>query len=327
MKKIAREQMAVWFEEGWKDYWEGFWNVVMFGVPAYGLAMAPWFVVYIFNLTGPLGSVVSFLTMIFFQGIITAGLCGVALGRLHGRESDERDFAQDIGVHMQSVMTEFMSWIFAALAAGILGLPGIALMAPGYANGQGPLIAAGWFLFLGAAIPSYLAVRILTLYAIPLVVDKRYDFLSAIRISADCVRRDFMGVMMFFLILKIAYLFAGGIISMVTCTLGLIMLMPVYETIRMRSYRDYFGLDEDRYRPDQVVGVSSYGEEPPTYSYERSARDEQLEAAAKQSDRAYDEWKEKQARIRREAEEKLKKADEWEVPDDTPVPPPPGKKD
>ena len=308
MDQIASHAMGSWLREVWADVADGWRNYGVFGVMAWGLLITA---ACIGTCTpGLIGNGLSFATGIILGGVIQCGLCGVALARLHGREAEANDFQQDSGGHLQSIIAVFVIRLLDLVVLGVAILPGGLLVFAGVRADSDVLTIPGLILCVVVAIPAFTAWRTLMWFVVPLIVDKDMDFWSAMLTSADCARRDFLGLAWTLLLLYGLLGLGLALFSALTCSMALILILPFYAALQMRAYRDYFGLGEDRFRPLQITGYSTYGVPIESWSWERSARDEQLEARQREGQQHIDNWEETQRRLVEEAMEKRRRRED-----------------
>ena len=257
MQKIALKNIPEWVAQGWHDCNSDWGNVVQFGAVAFGVNVAMQLVIKGFQLAGQalgnleLGGVVSLVAFFFYAAFIGCGLSGVALARLHGRDAEWDDFQQDVPTYFQAFLGDILASLalFLAMTAisGIFFIPVFTQAASG--SGDGAIVVVSLILGTIAALLAFIFLYPLKLFIIPLTVDKRLDFWSAIRTSFDCVRRDWLGLTLFNLIAFLIYLPAY------CCCLGLLFLAPLYYAIVMAAYRSYFGLEPDRNKPKWLMPV------------------------------------------------------------------------
>ncbi|MBI1293039.1 hypothetical protein GC173_17660 [bacterium] len=188
----------------------------------------------------------SVITNSVFQGIITAGLAGVAVAVLHGRDAEMADFMQDLSVWTQAIITVVMQQVITLLVIIVAAIPGgIVMMAAIPLDDKGPALIAGAAVMAIVILPALLCANAMMMFAVPLVVEKRMDFWSALGRSFDCVRRDLGGLILFQIVLGLIV----GVGTMCTCVIGTIFFAPMASLALMLAYQDYFGFDEDRTVP------------------------------------------------------------------------------
>lgn len=265
MEKIALPRLTNWLRETCQDFGSGIGNLLIYGAVSLllllgstCLSMPLSFLDMLVEL--PVSTVLSWLLSFIIGGIIACGLCGVALARLHGREAEMRDYWQDLGAMTQAMIGNLVAMVAVMLALYLPFLPFGYLAWDALYGGEvatSSLILTG---LLGAVIgvPLWLMLAAMTMFVIPLIVDKRLDFWSALLQSVDCARRDLPGLMLLALIIYPAFGFLAGC----TCGVGMLFAGPFFYSLIMRAYSDYFGIELDRYRPLQIVGYSNYGDQP-----------------------------------------------------------------
>jgi hypothetical protein len=204
---------------------------------------------------------------ILMQSTVACGLAGAAFAGLHGRIPTFADFIQDIGVHVQAALCLLLTQGVTIVAALIAAAPGAALLVPGIINNNELLTIFGAVLMIVFMIPASLLALTLCFFTIPLVVDKKLDFWSALLTSVDCTRRDLLGLM----VLTLSWTLINAIAAGCTCGIGTIFFAPWLYMVQARAYRDYFGLQQDRlglqpvlnhdepYEPHQYSAGAGYG--------------------------------------------------------------------
>lgn len=253
MQKIALRSIPDWFAQGWNDCNSDWGNIAQFGAVAFGVRVAMEMIVRGFQFAGQvLGNVqfdvaVSVPLGFLYSALIGCGLSGVALARLHGRDAEWDDFKQDVPTYVQAILADVLASLGMFMVVGILSglffLPAILEASKTSGPPDDGIMAVSMILGMIVAVVGLIIFAPFKMFVIPLTVDKRMDFWSAIRTSFDCVRRDWFGLALFnvliFLILTISN----------CCCILVIFLMPLYYAMLMASYRSYFGLEPDRYRP------------------------------------------------------------------------------
>ncbi|MEQ8820562.1 MAG: hypothetical protein RLY93_09970 [Sumerlaeia bacterium] len=249
MNPIAFSRFSQWFRSGWQDCnaeWEA---VLPFGAAAMAVAIgtglmmsvgrALFLTLDMFNA----GTAFGLIAILAGRGIIEVGVTGTALARLHGREPAWADFQRDAPSYIQGLLAYYFSMVAVNIGAAILALPFLVFALSGL-SGSAPSSAGATFSLFFGGVMYLLGLAIfwpLRLFVVPLVVDKRLDFLSAIRFGADCARRDWLGLAVFNLLLSLIA------IPSAICPLFLIVTAPLYFQIRIRAYETYFGLGADRF--------------------------------------------------------------------------------
>lgn len=253
MQKIAFERMGTWFSEAWSEYTAGFSNLLPWGALVFGLAVIQNVISQIAGAFGQFSEIIMAITVVLsvilgfvVQGMSQVILAGISLARWHGREAYFSDVKQDLNTHIQGILTMLTGSVLAGILAMIAAIPGGAAIGLAFASGTNDpnpvLIILGILLILILVLPVAIIFGTLIYFAIPLVVDKRLDFWSALMQSMDCIRRDLLGLMVFFFVYGLCY----GLSAICTCGFAVIFLSPFFGLLLTRAYRDYFGLGEDR---------------------------------------------------------------------------------
>lgn len=259
MQHIALSRMGTWVRDTWEDTTHGWTNYGGFGLLTVAILIGQVLLLQLAACCGArntgVPALLSFVTTMLATAYWQMGLVGVATARLHGREGTEADFRQDLSVLGQTILADMTLGAILGLAALIASGPGLAFVIPGVMRNQSEAIVAGAvFCLLGVAIAACL-VTTLTIFTVPLVVERRMDFWTALWQSIDCTRRDLLGLMLYLLLVHLLL----GMVAMCTCYLLAPLALPLRQALVMRAYRDYFGLGVDHMAPMQVVGYSSYG--------------------------------------------------------------------
>lgn len=249
MEKIAFNRLNLWISDAWDEYKKGFSNLLPYGAIVFGLSMAVSIIsqpiAALLNISPTLygvGMVFIIVIHTCVQGISQTVLSSVGLARWHGRNAAIDDAKLDISTHVQGILGVLIASFFTAFI-GLLGcLPGIALIIAGVFGEMMALVGLGVILLLVIGLPILIITPTLFFFTIPLIIDKQMGFWSALMHSIDCVRRDLLGMIIFSFIFSLFY----GVVTMCTCSFGLIFLAPFFGLLRTRAYRDYFGLEEDQ---------------------------------------------------------------------------------
>lgn len=286
MQKIAFERFGTWFKDTWEDFKAGFGNYILFGLLSFAVFMAFGAIQIVHMIVlmatgaasgGMVGmgasggygwQLVTVVTTYMAVGISECGSSGVAIARLHGRSATFADYLQSPGAHCQTVLASaivMIPMIPGQLILGASGFPQSMITSGSWS--PNPAAAMGLLLYV-VGFPVMLVVKVLCIFVPALIVDKRMDFWSALRTSADCARRDFWGLAMVMLVYTILAGLIGGILTVCTCFIGSIIITPVSVIFRAaffcRGYRDYFGLEADRIGAT-LNGGTSYRKETAQY--------------------------------------------------------------
>ncbi len=261
MEKIAYKNLGSWIGDAFNDFTSGFTNLMPYGFIYLGVLVLSIILSYCGGFIGALGGqvtlVVAQIVMTVVQyllaGIGLTMLTGVAVGRAHGRDATMADARLDTGVYVQGVLGYFAVSVLTGLVLAVAAIPGVVPLVIGITNNNNGLIVVGGVLIFILALPVLIVVLALLEFIFPLIVDRRLDFWSAITTSADCVRRDLLG-MSLFIIVKGLLGIPIGLIACLTCGIGAGLMMPFLSILTLRAYRDYFGLDADRNAPTPPTG-------------------------------------------------------------------------
>lgn len=261
MQKIASERTTTWIGEAFSTLSSGLGNIVLFAaLPTLGLIvlnLAFSFCSALLMGFGSIGVVASILQIIvgIVANVVPMTYCtGVALAHAHGRAADWDDVRLDLSTHVQAIISYLLVTIVSGLVMALVAVPGIGMVVSGFNFSDNFLITAGFVLVFLLVIPAALATFALTMFTIPLIVDRRLDFWSAFLTSVDCARRDLWGLLLFCIVLMLVLLVAGIVLCPVTLCMPQIMIYPLWALIIVRVYRDYFGLDVDHVQTETGLG-------------------------------------------------------------------------
>jgi hypothetical protein len=247
MQQIASSRYSQWISSAFTKAVNNIGQVILMGVIAIVLVLTANCLASCFNptLSGMLGRVGEGLGMLFSQivsslvgGVVAAGLINVGFALHQGREPSMEDFFLKPDVMVQAALVTVLTQGISVVALIILALPSAGLFYASITT-ENPLLG---FLAVLLAIPAIIALfplQALFVFAMPLVIDKKYDFWSAITTSADCVRRDLLGLTLFVFILGLL----TGLGTLLTCVIGVVFFMPLYTLVIVHAYRDYFGME------------------------------------------------------------------------------------
>lgn len=272
MQKIASERMTLWISEAFSTFIGAFGNILLFaGLPILGLVIINFVFSFCgaflmgFGSIGVAFSVVQVIVSIL-AGVLPMTFCtGVALAHAHGRAADWDDVRLDLSTHVQVVLGYLLLAVVSFVVMLLAALPGIGMVASAAHFEDGFLMAAGLVLMIVGAFPAALALFALTMFTIPLIVDRRLDFWSAFLMSIDCARRDLWGLVIFVVIFAVLLTVAGLVVCPVTLCMPQILILPLWGLIMVRVYRDYFGLDVDHVQTETGLGEQLEVPQVPTH--------------------------------------------------------------
>jgi hypothetical protein len=252
MQRVAFRQLGKWISSVVDDLRGDVGNLLEFGGISFAFVFGGWLLQVGFAsaarrlfLEEWVGNVVATgLSLLVGAGVYT-GLTGFAVARRHLRPAGWPDFVQDAATHVQSLLAQlFTKGVLALLVAA----PVVVAVVPLMALGGDPVVGLA-----GAVVGGLISIVLgfflapLVLFAVPLVVEERMDFFSAIRTSIDCVRRDWLGLAVYHAIAQLVRL--PGLL----CPLFVFVTEPVFHLLVLRAYQEYFDLEDDRYVPPYLA--------------------------------------------------------------------------
>lgn len=252
MEWISFKNMVSWFTEEFREVFDDF--AIMFGTGLVAflgsvLLGAP------LQLGSAVGGVGAALAMLLAytlgDGAIEAILYSVAKARLHGRRPMVRDFLPSpwVVLHL-AVLKGVTILVVGGLFLLISGPSVFATIQAGRMGGDIASAARGLIPSLIVLMLFLWIFSLLTMFSPAMVVDRRVHFGHALMYSADCVWRDPLGLALFmflWIILK-ATLAVFAVCGNLCLILGFVIqaiATPLLIGIRLRAYRDYFGLATD----------------------------------------------------------------------------------
>lgn len=183
----------------------------------------------------------------FFGGIISLAISGplsagfviVAFKRMRGQTTEFGDFFLGFNYFLQLLLLNLVIGIFVGASVG-LGVLFIALPIIIRNTYLLVLIFPGILLFL---LGLYLSISYVL--AIPVIVDRKYDFWQAMEASRRVITKKWFSVLLFLIVLGLINL-AGAIALLI----GLLFTGPLVNVSLAAAYEDIFGLEaEDFGRP------------------------------------------------------------------------------
>lgn len=254
MQQIAFSNLTSWFSEEFSDLGGDFGALLFAG----GAALLSGMALNIISKAGlGSGSTEGMLAALLAGALATAFtdcmIFSVAKARLHERNPTLRDLLPDPIVVLNALCASILITLVLAGSVLLVALPALKAASASIAMGdqagiQRALGGIGFVVLFVTAIVVFAAP--LFMFALPLIVDRKMDFLRALYVSADCVRRDYIGLFVFKVLWVLLY--GASQIPALCCfcvpLVGSIVnavAMPFLYTIQMRAYRDYFGLSTD----------------------------------------------------------------------------------
>lgn len=217
-------------DRGWKVFTANAGVIIGVGIVWLVLMMGMFFVSMIASLI-PLLNLLSSLVTTFLNGPIMAGVLFFFVRMIRGEPGQFGDTFSGFGprfIHLG--LTSLMQGLInlamllpAAITCGVLGFFSAAVMKSGRfpelsVATIGMLAAVGGLTFL-----VLVYVNVLWTFSLLLVLDKRYDFWPAMRLSRRMVNRRWWMTFLF--------LFVGGLISglgTLACFIGLFVTVPIF---------------------------------------------------------------------------------------------------
>ena len=249
MDKIAFRRLWGWFADEIEDALGDWQELLLTGLAAGVGAL----VLHVIALMLKARSTPSELLLTFFlyalgEGFLMCVLISSAKARLHERGPGISDLIPSPPVLAHATLAFVFSKVICGIPMVVFGLPSIANAQAALQAGEGwqaALVNLGLGVFLGGG--AFLFLNPLFLFAGILAVDRRMDYVQAMRYSVDCVRRDYVGLLIFQLIWGFLWFAGTALATCLTCGAPLVAVLtaPVLVGVLMRAYQDYFGLGPD----------------------------------------------------------------------------------
>lgn len=235
-KAAPTVDVAAWFQQSWEAI-QPVWIEVILAVlvtqvvlvVAYALCVVPG---------------------LLLMGPVTAGLF-VYLGKLVvGERPAFDDLTRGLSRFVDTTILALVLFLVPALFLGILFLPSI-FAAVGFGDSPGGEGIVGLFSCLGVlgtllfVVVYPVVVGTFCIFAFPLVVFEGMGAIEALKMSAERVKPQFSGFLLFLAACALVWIAAGSVGGVLACV-GTLVLSPLAQALVMGSqlaaYRDFFGL-------------------------------------------------------------------------------------
>lgn len=235
--------VAAWFQDAWKAI-QPVWIEVILAVLATQIVLG-------------IAYALCVLPGLLLMGPVTAGLF-IYLGKLMvGERPTFEDLSKGLSRFVDTTILALVLFLVPAIFLGIMLLPPI-FAAVGFGNSPGGEEVVGLFSCFGVlgvllfVIVYPVVVGTFCIFAFPLVVFERKGALEALRISAERVKPQLAGFLLFLAACVLVWIAAGSVGGVLACV-GTLVLSPLAQALVMGSqlaaYRDFFGLTTSDLEP------------------------------------------------------------------------------
>lgn len=194
---------------------------------------------------------------LLLMGPITAGLF-IYLGKLVvGERPAFDDLFKGLSRFVDTTILALVLFLVPAIFLGIMFLPSI-FAAVGFGDSPGGEGIVGLFSCFGVlgvllfVIVYPIVVGTFCMFAFPLVVFERMGAIEALKVSAERVKPQLTGFLLFLAACVLVWIVAASVGSVLLCV-GTLVLSPLAQALIMGSqlaaYRDFFGLTTSDLEP------------------------------------------------------------------------------
>lgn len=244
-KAAPRVDVAAWFQGAWQAI-QPVWIEVILAVLVTQVVLL-------------IAYALCVLPGLLLMGPVTAGLF-IYLGKLVvGERPAFDDLTKGLSRFVDTTILALVLFLVPALFLGIMFLPSI-FAAVGFGDSPGGEGIVGLFSCFGVlgvllfVIVYPVVVGTFCIFAFPLVVFEGMGAIEALKVSAERVKPQFSGFLLFLAACVLVWIAAGSVGGVLACV-GTLVLSPLAQALVMGSqlvaYRDFFGLtpsDLEAYR-------------------------------------------------------------------------------